>query len=323
MTVFLKIISIVIFIASIAIPIAINAYRDEYDNDSKEVGKGVTITGIIVAIIVFVLSCSMVIIPTGYTGVRTTFGQIDSVTVQNGFNWKIPFVQSIEQVNNKQQDINFSGQVWSETEQRTAIYYENITVTYQINSEKSAWIYANVSNYKDALINPNIVASSVKASSKELSDSDATNRSIIEPLCMANLQKSLDNKYGENVVIINKVIINNADFEDSYNKAIANKQQAQLEAEKQAIDNQKAVEKAEADAIVTKTRASAEAEAKVIQAEAEAEANELLQKSLTEQILNEMYIEKWNGELPLYVSGNNDSVMFGISTPEANNDINE
>lgn len=325
MTVLLKIVSILIFVAAIAIPVMINSARaskarNSYRGDEiyTKVKTRYTIVGILIAVVLFTISCAIVIIPTGYTGVRTTFGQIDSVTVQNGFNWKLPYVQSVEKVNNKQQDITFDGQIWSETSERTAIYYDGVTVTYQINPEKSAWIYANVANYKDALVNQSIVASAIKSSSKSLFDTDATNRSIIEPLAMENLQKSLDEKYGENVVYINKVIISNADFEDSYNQAIAAKQQAQLEAEQQAIENQRAIEKAEADATVKKTNAAAEAEAKLIAAEAEAEANELLEKSLTDQILHEMWIEKWNGQLPQYVSGDSSSVMFGIDTGNNN-----
>ena len=314
MTIFFKILSILIFIGAIVIPIGINYKRSEdtigYNGAYNKVKKKYTIIGVIVAIVLFTISCAIVIIPTGYTGVRSTFGQIDLMPVKNGFNWKLPYVQSVERVNNKQQDIVFEDRVWSETEQRTAIYYENITVTYQINPKKSAWIYANVANYKDALINQSIVASSIKSSSKSLSDTDATNRSIIEPLVMKILQKSLNDKYGENVVYINKVIVNNADFEDSYNKAIAAKQQAKLKAEKQEIENQKAIDKATADAEVKKTNAKAAAEAKLISAQAEAKANKLLEESLTDKILQEKYINKWNGELPSTVVGEDVGIMI-------------
>lgn len=310
------VIKTILFVFAIAMLVcgfvAMNIKPEEWDDDAlkfKSYKKSFIKSGISL-LIVFVLLCSFVIIPTGYTGVRTTFGQINSVTVQNGFNWKIPFIQSIQRVNNKQQDMECKDQVWSETRERTAIYYENITVTYQINPEKSAWIYANVSDYRSNLITDSIVASAVKSSSKSLSDADATNRSIIEPLCATNLQKSLDGKYGENVVYINKVTINNADFEDSYNEAIAAKQKAQLEAERQEIENQRAVEKAEADATVTRTNAAAQADAKLVQAEANAKANELLEESLTEHILRQNWIEKWNGELPRF-TGDGVSFLFG------------
>jgi len=308
---FLKVLFTLLLIASIAAPAIVVAIKKGNGDDAK-LNKKHVVLEIAVAFILFVFSCSFVIIPTGYTGVRTTFGQIDPDPVSNGFNFKIPFIQSIEKVNNKQQDISFDGKVWSETKERTAIYYDEITVTYQINPKSSAWIYANVTNYKDALVNQGIVASSIKASSKSLSDTDSTNRSIIEPLVLKNLQESLDEKYGADVVDITKVIIGNADFEDGYNQAIAAKQQAQLEAEKQQIENQRAIEKAESDAKVRQTNAEAEANAKLISAKAEAEANDLLEKSLTDQILKEMWLEKWDGQLPKYLAGEDASAIINI-----------
>lgn len=270
----------------------------------KEGAKSVVNRGklfILLGIAVLIFSASFKIIPTGYTGVRTTFGQISSETVPNGFNWKIPFVQSIQKVNNKQQDIVFEDKVWSETSARTAIYYKNITVTYQINPERSAWIYANVSNYEDSLVSNALVSSSIKSASKELSDVEATDRSKIEPLSAKRIQEALDDKYGPDVVTINKVVIKSADFEDSYNEAVAKKQKAQLEAEQQEIENKKNVAKAEADA-----------KAKLTKAEAEAKANKMLEKSLTDQVLKDAQIKKWDGKMPSVVSGDSNGFMVSV-----------
>lgn len=268
--------------------------------------------GAVAGLAIFILANSIVVIPTGYTGVRTTFGQVDEATVQNGFNWKIPFVQKIKKINNKQQDIVFEGQIWSETSERTALYYDQVTVTYQINPEKSAWIYANVSNYEDNLVTQSIVASAIKTSSKTLSSEDATNRGLIEPLALSNIQSALDEKYGESVVNINKVVISDADFEDSYNQAIAQKQTTQLAYEQQQIENQKKIEAAEADAKVKTTNAQAEADAAVIKAQGEADANKLLNDSLTSKILQEMYLEKWDGALPKVTLSDGNGTMVDI-----------
>lgn len=276
------------------------------------------IAAVIIAVIaVIVIASGIVVIPTGYTGVRSTFGQIDSKPIPNGISFKIPFVQTVEKVNNKQQDVTFRDQIWSETNQRTAIYYENVTVTYQINPEKSAWIYAHVTNYRDNLVSSGLVSSAIKSASKVLSDTDATNRSVIEPEAMAAIQAALDEKYGENVVLVNKVVIENADFEDSYNAAIAAKQKAQLEAEQQAIENQREIDKAIAEAQVIKTKAEAQAEAKIIEAQAQAEANRLLEESLSEDILRKQYIDKWNGELPQVLGGDNPSLLIDMSNENA------
>lgn len=265
-----------------------NTYKSEEDLKNKHKGYKNNIFCIVLGIILFVFSFSFVIIPTGYTGVKTTFGQVSRKTMSNGFNLKIPFVQGIEKVNNKQQDIIFDkNKISSETSERNAVIFKGITVTYQINSEKSAWIFANVADYKDNLVSESLVASAIKTSSKTLTPTDVTNRSILEPKAQENIQKSLDEKYGAGVIHINKVIINGAKFDKEYDDKIAKKQQAQMDYEKQQIENKKNIEKAEADATVKKTTAQAEAEALKIAAEAEAEANKKVADSITSKLIED------------------------------------
>lgn len=282
--------------------------------------EGLINTVVILLFLIITILNSYTIIPTGYTGVRTTFKQVDNVVLQNGLNFKIPYVQKIAMVNNKLQDIVFSNWIWSETSERTALYYSDVTVSYQINPEKSAWIYANVSSYKDNLITESIVASAIKSSSKTLNSTEATNRSLIEPLTQETLQASLDSKYGENTVIIHKVVIGNTDFEDSYNQAIADKQNQQIAYEQQQIENQKAIEKAEADAKVAKINAEAEkqkteiaAEAKAnaikIEAEAQAEANKMINDSVTANVIAYMQTDKWDGAKPKVMLGDDSQVI--------------
>ena len=271
------------------------------------------ISGVCVALLVFiVVGNSFTIIPTGYTGVRSTFGQISSSVVPNGFNWKIPFIQSVKRVNNKQQDISFEETISAETSERNEVYFSGVTVTYQINAEKSAWIFANVSDYQNNLVSSGLVASALKTSSKTLTPVDVTNRNTLEPLVKENIQKSLNEKYGSEVVRINKVVINNATFDEEYNNKIAQKQQAQMAYETQQIENKTSVEKAEAAAKVKLTQAQADADALKISAEAEAEANKVLQESLTDVILQEMYIEKWDGQLPKVSNGSD--MMLDVSS---------
>ncbi len=192
------------------------------------------------------------------------------------------------------------------------MYYEGVTVTYTINSEKSAWIYANISDYKKNLISDSLVASAIKSSSKELNSTDATNRGITEPLAQEKIQEALNQKYGDEVVFINKVVIANTDFEESYNQAIADKQTAQLAYEKQQIENKRQIEAAEAEAKVKTTQAKAEADAAVIKAQGEADANKLLNDSITEKILKQQYYDKWDGKLPSVMNSDSSNLILDI-----------
>ena len=280
-------------------------HKKEYDTEDGDQKKKLNpmLIGAIAIAVLAVVRQSIVVIPTGYTGVKSVFGQISGDYVPNGVSGKIPFVEKVTQVNTKQQDQLFEGQVWSETSDMTEIYYDQITVTYQILPDKAAWIVSNVTNYRDALVNATSVNSAVKAASRQLDSKEATNRGKIEPLVQKALQDSLDEKYGQQVVTVDRVVIGDANFEDSYNSAIAARQKAQIEAEQQAIENQKAIDKAEADAKVKKTQAQAAADAEVIEAQGQADANKLLNDSITDKTLKQQYIDKWDGKLPKVTSG--------------------
>lgn len=102
MSIILTIIGIVLFFGGIIAGYSMKQYEvEEKGNEKAKFPKGFVIVALI-GLIVFGVGNSLVIIPTGYTGVKSTFGQIDETTIQNGANWKIPFIQKIEKVNNKQ-----------------------------------------------------------------------------------------------------------------------------------------------------------------------------------------------------------------------------
>ncbi|MCD7825269.1 MAG: hypothetical protein LUH14_04825 [Clostridiaceae bacterium] len=132
MTTILAYIGIGLFISGIVFIAVLTAKKQQ---QKRSIGVAAAVFGAVI----FTFANSFVIIPTGYAGVKTTFGQISEASVSNGFNWKAPFIQSIKQVNCKQQDLTFNGEIWSETSNRTAVYYDGVTVTYQISSGKAAY----------------------------------------------------------------------------------------------------------------------------------------------------------------------------------------
>ena len=280
------------------------------------------VTGLIVIAALVMIGNAFKIVPTGYTGVRVRLGQVSEENIPSGVALKIPFVDSIRLVNNKQQDVTIEGQIWSETSERTALYYEGINITYRINTGRSAWLVANVNDYEHTLLTSSFVASSVKTASKQFTAIDATNRGIIEPAIAQALQASVDEKYGEDTITIIKVVVNNADYEDSYNEVIAEQQAAQIRYQTQQIENLRAIEQAEAQATVTITSAQAEADALLIAAEAEAEANAVREESLTPNIIRYETITRWDGRLPMIQTGEDGSIipmidMNGIYDDEA------
>lgn len=267
--------------------------------------------------LVFSTGC-FTIIPTGYTGVLTTFGQIESSSLMPGLHWKTPIAQTISTVNNKQQDKTYEEQAWSETNDETVMYMENVTVTYQILPEASAWIYANVEDWVENLVSGDLVSSALKAAARKQDTDKVMDRAILEPAAQEEIQKAVDTKYGEGRIKICKVVIGNADFEDSYNQAIAERSQAMQKQKQEAIEKQTALNNAQADAERAKVeadtareKARGEADAEVIRAEGQAKANQILQQSITDKTLRQNAIDKWDGKLPKYTASDGDTT-FGI-----------
>lgn len=92
-------------------------------------------------------------------------------------------------------------------------------------------------------------------------------------------------------------------------KAVETAEQELLRAETEARQ-QSVVAQAKQDA------ARIEAETKIIEAQAEKEANDLLNSSLSEEILMQQWIEKWNGETPTYYGGEGADLIFNTGTLE-------
>lgn len=285
-----------------------NGYSTQEGKKAKRLTASMLLT--ICGIVSILIGNSFTVVPTGYTGVRTTFGLIDQSSCMPGFNLLAPFVQKISLVNNKQQDLKFSDKIWSETKEQTVVFMENTVVTYQVVPEASAWIYANVDNWVERLVDINIVSSALKEASRSLGADVVTDRGTIEPLAEERLQAALDEKYGENRIIVKNVILNNIDFEDSYNEAIAKKSQAIQDQQRQAIENQTNIDKAKAEAEAERERARGKADAELIAAEGKAKANKEIASSITAATQRQDAIQKWNGELPKYVGG--EDATFGI-----------
>lgn len=75
---------------------------------------------------------------------------------------------------------------------------------------------------------------------------------------------------------------------------------AKNQAVQKAMEIENKLKQTEAEARIKITNAKATADALVINAKGEAEANRLRQQSLTQLLVQQQFIEKWNGQLPTY-----------------------
>ena len=112
-------------------------------------------------------------------------------------------------------------------------------------------------------------------------------------------------------IIITNASLIDISVDEQTEKAINDKIKAVQDAERQAVENQMNVDKATADAEARRIKAQGKADALLIEAQAEAEANAKVSESLTDNIIRQQYIDKWNGELSR-VSGSGSNTLVDL-----------
>ena len=263
-----------------------------------------TATGIITTVVVAILiglSC-MANVPTGHTGVLTTFGKVENHTLDSGMNFKAPW-QSVINMDNRVQKQTTDLICFSSDIQEVSMKY---TVNYQISSADAMTIYKTIgTDYYNNIIVPNITESVKTAVAKYNAEALVSDRSELSQLIQDDLTARLA-KY--NIIVVS-ASIEDMDFTDAFTNAVEakqvaeqNKLKAQTEAEQSIIEANAAAEikrvNAEAEAAAKKIAAEAEAYEIEVKANAEAAANKQIAESLTEELIEYKYYESWNGELP-------------------------
>ena len=147
-----------------------------------------------------------------------------------------------------------------------------------------------------------------------------------------NAEKRIEDLFPKEYFQIVSITVTNIDFQPSFNAAIQLKKdntqlaQAAQEAVKksqyeadQAIQvargaSESMMKKADGDAYTVSVMADADAHKKKVTGEAEAYALKLKKQELTALMVNNNWIDRWNGQLPTYVMGDSSNVMMVLPT---------
>jgi regulator of protease activity HflC (stomatin/prohibitin superfamily) len=280
-----------------------------------------SIVGLIVAII---LAFSMIkTVPTGYTGILTTFGKVEPNTVSAGVHVIAPW-QKIVKLDNRTQKVSVETDTFSKDIQQVKV---SLAVNFCIDQATAQELYKTVGvNYYESVVLPRILEN-VKAVVAEYSAENlVAKRGELSDEILTRLTDDAA-AYGINIISIS---VEDIDFTDEFTDAVERKQvasqnklaaeteQAQKTMEEQAAADRAIISakaKAEQDVIA----ANAELEVTKIQAEAalyagekEAEMNKRIAESLTPNLVKYYYIKQWEGVLPKTVLGEDNSFMISL-----------
>ncbi len=282
--------------------------------DSKWIGTGSIAAGIILAIICIVCSC-VVSVPTGTTGIVTTFGRVENYVLDAGLSVKAPW-QKVIKMDNRIQKRSVTLACFSSDIQEVNISY---TVNYQIDKANAMNIYKSIgTGYFVTVIQPSITEAVKEVTALYTAEVLVNSRE--------ELAKSIESVLAERLVDYNINIVDTSiedmDFTDAFTSAVEAKQVAQQNKLKAETEAQQKIVEAEAAAKVKTVEAQAQADADKIKAEAEAyriqvkadaeaEANKKINASLTDALNDYYYINQWNGVLPgTYVGADDVSTII-------------
>lgn len=232
---------------------------------------------------------SFTTIPTGYVGVKTRFGQVQDTVIQEGLNFKMPYVEKIVKIDCKTQKCEYEMEASSKDLQKVSNI--KVAVNYNVDKSKANTLYREIGkDFKGVIIEPSIYESVKQGMSQYTAEELIAKRSEVSNVIVTLLTDKLESRG----IAITALNITDFSFSQEFDDAIEKKQvteqqtqQAKYELEKAKVENEKKIENAKTEAEVMKQQ----------------------NEQITEQTLKlkelenqSALIEKWNGQLPTTVT---------------------
>lgn len=280
---------------------------------------GITLCAVLfIALIVF-LGCIKTV-PTGYTGILTTFGRVEEQTMSAGVHLIAPW-QRVVKLDNRTQKVELTTQTFSSDIQQVDV---QMSVNYAIDQSTAQNLYKTVGEkYFDNIVYPRILENTKAVFAQYTAEELVGTRQNLSVQIQACLAKDVA-QYGITIV---SFAVEDIDFTDAFTNAVEAKQVAQqnkltaeTEQAQKTMEQKAAAERqvidAEAQAEVAKIQAEADLEVTKIQADAaeyagqkEAAKNKAISEWLTPDLIQYYYIQQWNGKLPNYMMGNSSPLI--------------
>ena len=262
--------------------------------------------------------------PTGYTGIVTTFGKVHDTTLDAGISFKAPW-DNVIRMDNREQRFSFELEAFSKDIQEVDL---KGSVNLNIDKSTAMNLYREVgTDYINVLIAPRVQEDIKIVIARYTAETLVENRQVASDAMYDLLKEELAAK-GINVI---SIAIENLDFSDTFESAVEakqvatqEKQRAKTQQEQQTMEAEQAAarKKIEAEAAAEVVRIQADAAAYEIKtkADAEAEANEKIAATVTEELIDYTQAQNWNGKLPSTYIGSGSAIPViqtdGVPTEE-------
>lgn len=261
----------------------------------------------LIVLLVIILWNGFVVIEAGNVGVVLRFGSV-SGEVGEGLHLLLPFIDQVKVISVQVQKYESKFDTFSKQQQNVYITVAvNFTVD-QSNIQNAYRVFGDLDKMVANIVHPSVDHVIKSIIPNYPSDQIHLNRDKIKNEIRKRLNESLreiavekaGGKEGKLFIPINYTDVNlvNIEFSKEYNDAIERKQVAEQEVLRAEYKRQEASK--------NKEIAQINAEAKKIE-------QQLVNQSLTPAILQNRWIEKWNGILPQVMSGTGSGVILNMT----------
>lgn len=272
-------------------------------------------------LVICLLGCIKTV-PTGSTGIVTTFGRIENITLDAGIHFMAPW-KKVVNMDNRTQKQSIEMQCFSSDIQEVSVTY---TVNYQINKANAQEIYRTIGKeYFDKIVMPKALEAVKSVFAKYTAEALVASRAGLSKEIEAVLVDDLSKQN----IQITATSIENIDFTDAFTNAVEAKQVAEQNKLKAQTEQAQATLEAQAQAERQVIKAQADADASILAAKADAEVAKISSDSALYQgekeasilqrvgeqlakypdLVKYKYIEGWDGKMPETILGNSDVIM--------------
>ncbi|MBO4783268.1 MAG: prohibitin family protein [Lachnospiraceae bacterium] len=276
-----------------------------------------SLLGLIICLLGFIKT-----VPTGSTGIVTTFGRIENVSLDAGIHFMAPW-KKVVNMDNRTQKQSIEMPCFSSDIQEVNVIY---TVNYQINKANAQEIYRTIGkDYFDTIVMPKALEAVKSVFAKYTAEALVESRSSLSKEIEAILVDDLNKQN----IQITATSIENIDFTDAFTNAVEAKQVAEQNKLKAQTEQAQATLEAQAQAERQVIKAQADADASILAAKADAEVAKISSDSALYQgekeasilqrvgeqlakypdLVKYKYIEGWDGKMPQTILGNSDVIM--------------
>jgi regulator of protease activity HflC (stomatin/prohibitin superfamily) len=264
------------------------------------------IGGFIGAVIVVIgLAGPFVEVPAGNVGVVTNFGSVQTVTLEPGLHIVVPIYQRVTNVDTRVQPHEFQ-EIDAASRELQTVKLTGV-MNYHIDGQFASDLFQRVGTDFAAKIIDAAFNDFIKTVVPDYSVNDIlAKRDEIRSLAKQQLAANLAQYH----IVVDDIYIANIAFSDSFQQAIEAKQVAQQQVQtEQQILAQKQIQAQQAVAA-----AKGQADATVTLADGQAKANDLLSKSLTDQILQYQYIQKLTDKITVMLLPSGNQTIFDLKS---------